>query len=218
MDQKIKDALTKFLDKNAALVNNNEFERLYFRLATSTDDVEYVPSLTQLLYEAGIDPLEYMDVIPTYCFAAYPIKTFTVPSHIKKIESGAFQGCLLETIYIPDSVTKIEGSAFGLCMRLQEIKLPNGLNTIETDTFYSCIKLKKVTIPPSVKTIEVGAFSECASLDTIVFEGTKHQWTEIDIQWPEEDEQEDFYQEVYDCTIKCTDGVMKYNEELLQWE
>ncbi len=85
--------------------------------------------------------------------------SYTIPSHIRYIESYSFYGCKnLKSITIHDGVEEIENDSFNYCESLTHISLPSGLKTIEEDTFYDCTSLKEITIPSTVTKIGKSAF------------------------------------------------------------
>ena len=63
MNDKYKKILP-FLENNIDLINSNQFEKLYAILP----NVEFGGILTELFLKAGINPLQYMDLIPPYFY------------------------------------------------------------------------------------------------------------------------------------------------------
>lgn len=101
----------RFLNENLELLNSNNFDELYRKF-------QYVAaintSLTEILYQADINPLEYMKKVPDFYAAGSGIITeITIPQTVTAIGSHAFEQCInLKNVYISKSVTTIEYEAF----------------------------------------------------------------------------------------------------------
>lgn len=144
-------ALKEFVEKNIHLIEENRFKELYI-IAEVDPDVE-VYDLTTLLYDADIDPLQYLDYIPS------------------GFMSGTFdkQPEVIDLSYLP-RIKHIEGEAFAYNLDLKEIILPPNLETIGSTAFLAS-GLKKIVIPKSVTAIGDAAFMDCKYLSEIVIEG-----------------------------------------------
>ena len=94
--------------------------------------------------------------------------SYTIPSSVTDIHSGAFEYCPnLTSVSIPNSVKRIGNFAFMFCTSLTEITIPDGVTIIEGQTFEYCPSLSSVTIPQSVTKICNNAFEDCSSLKSI---------------------------------------------------
>lgn len=94
--------------------------------------------------------------------------SYTIPSSVTKIGSGAFGNCTdLTSITIPNSVNTIGSKAFERCTGLTSITIPNSVTSIEKNAFIDCSGLTSITIPSSVTTIAEGAFANCTGLTSI---------------------------------------------------
>ena len=144
-------ALKEFVEKNIHLIEENRFKELYI-IAEVEPDLE-VYDLTKLLYHAEIDPLQYLDYIPS------------------DFMSGTFgkQPEVIDLSYLP-RIKHIEGEAFAYNNGLKEIILPPNLETIGSAAFLAS-GLKKIVIPKSVKAIGDAAFMDCKNLSEVVIEG-----------------------------------------------
>lgn len=79
------------------------------------------------------------------------VGTYTIPSSVTCIGSGAFSDCTgLTTVNIPSSVTSIEASAFSGCTGLSTLKIPSSVTSIGN---YAFSGLSSIVIPASVTTI-----------------------------------------------------------------
>lgn len=112
---------------------------------------------------------------------------FVIPSEIKvkgisydvtTIGNGAFSGCAsLTAITIPKHINVVTG--FSNCKELSSVTIENGVANIAFGAFFACDSLKQVIIPESITKIEAWIFNGCELLDSITFEGTVAQWSEI---------------------------------------
>ena len=163
----ISNELREFIENSQDLINENKFTELY-RLVSRLG-AESVGEFTEVLLEAGINPLAYLDYIPIDFLFNIKIKEFKIPNHIKSIGDNAFYGCdKLINVDIPNSVTSIGESAFSWCSGLTSISIPDSVNSIESWAFCDCSNLEKVNIPRSVTKIGERAFFGCASLKEII--------------------------------------------------
>ena len=110
--------------------------------------------------------------------------TFAEDSQLKSIGLGAFYGTTsahprFTEIQIPDSVETISTNAFHNCQDLESITLPASLKTIESSAFSSCRKLSEIRLPTSLKAIQSYVFDDCSSLETVFYDGSLAQWSQI---------------------------------------
>lgn len=110
--------------------------------------------------------------------------TFAEGSQLKSIGGSAFYGTehahpRFKEIKIPDSVETIGTNAFHNCQDLESITLPASLKTIESSAFSSCCNLSKIKLPVSLTTIENSVFDGCRSLETVFYDGSLAQWSQI---------------------------------------
>ena len=121
--------------------------------------------------------------------------SYTVPSQIKVLASGAFYGCTgltavtlpeglvslcdeslyycisLEKIEIPDSVRIVGESAFRHCAELKEVRIGDGVGEIKEQAFAFCGELKTVYLGKELAKIGTKAFAECDELKAVYFFG-----------------------------------------------
>ena len=142
----IKDFLLQ--ESTEELLEDNDFEGLYDELSNvvvSENYPELVSQMTQILYAAGMDPLQYLNDIPAFFLTQSDIESFDVPNHIQTIDEYAFSDCLkLTNVEIGKGVTDIHEYAFAGCMRLESIKIPSSVDIIEDTVFEGCISLKEI--------------------------------------------------------------------------
>lgn len=88
-------------------------------------------------------------------------RSYTVPSGVEEIMSGAFSGSLyLEQVIIPDSVGEIGVSAFKDCAALSDVQLPDSIMTLPLECFEGCASLKSVDFPEGLTYIDMYAFKD----------------------------------------------------------
>ena len=110
------------------------------------------------------------------------LASVTIGNSVTSIGEYAFYDCrALTNVTIPDSATSNGESAFGDCRSLTSVTIPDGVAEIRKGTFYWCIGLTSVTIPNSVASIGRTAFDGCSSLTDVCFNGTKTQWSKIEV-------------------------------------
>lgn len=138
-----------FLQENVReLIENDDLVSLYDKMlevASSEDYPELTSQMTQVLYAAGIDPLHYLNDIPTFFLTQSDIENLDIPNHIEVIGDYAFSDCLkLTSVKIGKSVNDICEYAFAGCMRLKSIDIPDSVDIIEDTAFEGCISLKEI--------------------------------------------------------------------------
>lgn len=144
-------ALKEFVEKNIKLIEQNRFKELY-TIANFDPDLK-VYDLTKLLHTIDIDPLQYLDYIPSDFMMGANLNTpqSIDLSHLTHIKS-------------------IDNYAFGHNYNIKEIILPPNLETIGSAAVIDS-GLEKLLIPKSVKSIGDLAFMDCKSLSEVVIEG-----------------------------------------------
>lgn len=110
--------------------------------------------------------------------------TFAEGSQLKSIGVSAFSGTnpahpRFKEIQIPNSVETISTNAFQNCQDLESITLPASLKTIESSAFSYCLNLSEIRLPTSLKAIQSYVFDGCSSLETVFYDGSLAQWSQI---------------------------------------
>lgn len=118
------------------------------------------------------------------CCKSLATVTFAEDSHLKSIERSAFSGTdpahpRFKEIQIPDSVERIGTNAFHNCQDLESITLLASLKTIEVGAFSGCRNLSEVKLPASLKAIQSSVFADCSSLETVFYDDSLEQWSQI---------------------------------------
>lgn len=106
-------------------------------------------------------------------FANTKIKTVTIPSTVRNIGKGAFDGCASMTSVYGlencENLLQIPDSAFRYCYSLKDIDFPPNLVYIGKEAFAHCDELQSVEFPSKLKKIDDDAFLWCESLSNVVF-------------------------------------------------
>lgn len=182
--------------------------------------------VTEALLEAKINPmLQVSQIYDMMYFNIYSVPTnITIPDNIKFIGNQAFTGTLIQQIDC-NNVEYLDAQAFYRCLDLQEIKIPN-VERIEQSAFYAtgllevtfrkrscvvedfafgeCFNLKTINITKYTN-ISSRAFDGCDNVETINFNGTKHEFYEAHIGPAF---RRDWYSKMIKSGAKivCTDG------------
>lgn len=129
-----------FVEEYIYLLDNDNYEEFYRQAVNyflnHDTTVANVGMLTSMFQEAGINPLDYMDIIPGEYFIEHNFPGYyKVPKNIKKIKNGAFEFTEgLEAVYCPEGLLEIGMLAFHDCEDLVDIYLPNSLTRIAPGT------------------------------------------------------------------------------------
>lgn len=106
--------------------------------------------------------------------------TYSIPSSVKTIGVGAFEGSILTQINIPTSVITIEEAAFINCLKMPSITIPNSVTTIGIGAFRSSLNLEEVNLPASLTSIGVQSFLNTPKLRSINVDANNQHYSSID--------------------------------------
>ena len=186
-----------FLEENKDLIETNNFDELYAKLKY----VEDISLFSQLLLEAGINPLLHLNEVPDHFLCESDIVDFEIPSTIQVIDTFAFSFCInlrsitmhnsvksikslafeyckdLEKIVFSDNITEIGYKSFTNCWKLDNLVLPEKLKNIDSEAFYQCRNLHEITLHQGPMRVSLSAFDKCP-LNSIIYKGTSKQWLE----------------------------------------
>lgn len=110
----LKEQYNSFIDENADLFDNNDYDEIYVKLAQKFP-ASRVGIFTKLLFDVGVNPLIYMKRVPKYYLATNQILlkniVCRIPTNVEEICDFAFGSCV-KLLFIPDTVTHIDTSSF----------------------------------------------------------------------------------------------------------
>lgn len=101
---------------------------------------------------------------------------------VTNIGENAFDHVHLKSISIPSTVKTIETQAFNYCSRLTSITIPNSVTTIEYSAFYRCDDLTNINIPNSVSNVlnDGSFFFGCPDLYSITVDENNECYSSYD--------------------------------------
>lgn len=130
----------------------------------------------------SIQPPDGLEVIGDYAFKwCENLKALSLPDSVKTIGSSCFGHCPFESMDL-SNVENIGAVVFIGCKELKEVILPKSITTIPKSCFLGCSSLAEIVLPKSVTTISQYAFSSCSALQTIYFEGTEEEFSQIVVE------------------------------------
>ena len=172
--------IKKLIEANIERIENNEFDLVYDR-AMSLNMKLNVGELTDIFYNAGIDPLAHMSELPSLFLDESNITALVVPENIKKINRAGcafshlehielhkdcelseetFMNSNLKSIIIPYIMNEVSDECFVNCTELTDVDL-NAIEQIGSDAFENCTSLKTLFIPDDINYIADNAFRDC---------------------------------------------------------
>jgi len=143
-----------------------------------TDGVVYTQDGKKLaVYPAGNPRKSYTisagtETIGEFAFhAASFLQEVLIPDSAVAIERYAFAQTGLRSVSVPSSVKALETGVFHDCQKLSEVTLTDGLERLDT-AFGGCTALKSIRIPASVTSIAYAPFEGCRELKEILADET----------------------------------------------
>lgn len=177
MEERQIQMMDQFIREIDNLLNHNQFTDIYSIIALDNrfDENEnlFVSDFTKILYDAGIDPLQYMNYIPNFFLAGDTMTSLEIPEGIKIIGMQSFFNCNnLQSVQLPNSLQKIDMHAFGYCKSLRDLEIPDNVKIIESNAFANNTSLVHVQLGSGLTEIGQYAFGSCMSLKFINYNGT----------------------------------------------
>lgn len=170
--------LKNFIEQHINLIDNNDFLECYKLLEDSLDKL-LAAEFTKVMIDLGINPLIYLDYVPTNFARGSKLEDITIPSNIKYVSTLAFyQSRKLKHVVVSEGVREIRSVAFEKC--------GSGCHVI---------------LPSTLVNISEFAFSNIGDM-TLEYNGTKKQFKELINKT-----RYIFDHTFYTCT--CLDGVVE---------
>lgn len=172
--------IKKFIEENIEYIENNDFNTVYAKAMFVNHKIS-IGQLTDVFYDAGLNPLDHMTEIPSLYLDDSKLKTLIVSKNIRKInKSGlafsniehvdlhdnceltesSFFFSALKKVKIPYIMNEVPDDCFSGCKLLKDVDL-NAIDQIGAEAFYNCENLKTLFIPDSIKFIADSAFGGC---------------------------------------------------------
>lgn len=85
--------LMEFIEDNKTLIDENNFDKVYFNLSKQANAHE-IATFTELLYQNNVEPLLHMTKIPLWFFLYRSDKEITIPENIKDYSACVFSSDL----------------------------------------------------------------------------------------------------------------------------
>lgn len=172
--------IQKLIEENIEYIEAENFDVVYDKALSVNMNIN-IGELTDVFYDAGIDPLASLTEIPSLFLDESKITALVVPENIKKIrksgcafsnlshielhkdcelsESSFFRS-KIQSIIVPYIMNEVPDDCFFGCEELQEVDL-NSVEQIGSESFYGCVSLKKLFIPDGIEYISDSAFHDC---------------------------------------------------------
>ena len=146
------------------------------------------------------------------------LTSIVIPETVTFIDKNAFEGVALQRVDISSIPAwchlKECGIIYGNYYSQQydlylngelvtELDIPEGVRRIGDSVFEGIKNITKVSIPSSVTFIDRAAFRGCEFLDTIIYNGTKRDWNNIEF---DDDSWNAWNEKTGEYIIYCTDG------------
>ena len=150
----ISDKVKELIEFYSTEINHNLWEALYEVFLSIQDlDYQYIGEFTECMIKAGINPLEYLDDIPSAYLYATNVQKAVIDDPIKTVKSWAYSNCThLNYVFLSDSVEYVDDNAFAYCGKIAKVVIMNPSTYIESFAFYD------------------------SEIDTVIFNGTKEEW------------------------------------------
>lgn len=154
--------IQKFIEENIDYIEDENFDVVYDKVRM--DLSISIGELTDVFYDAGIDPLASLTEIPPLFLDGSKITALVVPENIKKICKAGLSFSRVEHLELHKDCELSE-----MCFNTSEIRsvrIPNIMNEVPDECFYNCQELTYVDLN-AIEQIGAEAFAYCMSLKNI---------------------------------------------------
>ena len=194
-----------FLKANKQLIEEGDFRKLYENAVIGfikPGRYALISEITELFEAAGIDPLYYMNDIPSrYHIGSVLPKTYSIGnmdtigsyafayttgldtldiSSVRYIGDHAFYMSEIAVLEIPGSVKEIQPYTFA-SSELVNVVINEGTTTILNEAFSHCYTLKDMWLPKSLTNVATSAFWGCTRLENIYYNSTSNDFYNLNI-------------------------------------
>ena len=130
-----------FIEEHIDLIDNNNWDTFYRLANLEFTNLRSIGVLTEILLEAGINPLEYI--------------TGKIPEGYLADSDSVTDS----NFYLPDTTEIIGKGAFAWCMNLRNVQLPDSVRLIGQHAFAGCA-FNEFILSKNIVQIGPNAFSE----------------------------------------------------------
>lgn len=166
LKEQVLNEMKKYMD----LIEDDDFDKLYekvSRLTNTVGDEGALGMLSDILIEAGIDPLSVASPIEDMFANSEKVKSIDYKNTI--VPSGMFMHSSLEDISFTSNLNQIDFMAFLSCKNLKSIDLSNtNLKRLEPRMFQACENMTSVALPDHLTILPKHSFEKCSSLEKVV--------------------------------------------------
>ena len=155
--------IQKLIEENIDYIEAENFDVVYDK-AMSINNKINIGELTDVFYDAGIDPLASLTEIPPLFLDESKITALVVPENIKKIRKSGFAFSNVKHVQLHDDCELSENSFYS--SRIRSIVIPHIMNEVPDECFYGCEELEYIDIS-DVDQIGAEAFYNCKNLKSI---------------------------------------------------
>ena len=155
--------IQKLIEENINYIEAENFDVVYDK-ARSVNNKINIGELTDVFYDAGIDPLAYLTEIPPLFLDESKITALVVPENIKKIRKAGLAFSKIEYLKLHNNCELSESCCYN--SELKSVIIPYIMNEVPDECFYNCQELTDVDLN-SVEQIGAEAFGYCTSLKNI---------------------------------------------------
>ena len=155
--------IQKLIEENIDYIEAENFDVVYDK-AMSVNNKINIGELTDVFYDAGIDPLASLTEIPPLFLDGSKITALVVPENIKKIRKAGLAFSKIEYLTLHNNCELSESCCYNA--ELKSVIIPYIMNEVPEDCFYNCQGLTDVDLN-SVEQISAEAFAYCTSLKNI---------------------------------------------------
>lgn len=170
MDIKILDWLKQ--PENSKLLNENNFKALYAQFISTEPNTG---KLTQILYDAGLDPLEYMDGVTVGMFRGVELDELIIPEHITRLSTLSFMDCSIRSLEVQCPISILPDKCF-ISSRIGYLYLPRSIIQIN-DSCFRDANIDYIGIDayenPWMDRISIGGNNEAFELAELHFKDSK---------------------------------------------
>lgn len=155
--------IQKLIEENIEYIEDENFDVVYDK-AMSVNHKINIGELTDVLYDAGIDPLASLTEIPPLFLDESKITALVIPENIKKICKAGLAFSNVEHLELHNNCELSESCCHNA--QLKSIIIPYIMNEVPDECFYNCQELSDVNLN-AIEQIGAEAFAYCTSLKTI---------------------------------------------------